>query len=71
MKKLRDLEACISLLEGWQGRGGVDPEQKQAVEYAVDELKLIRRKPNLKRHELHESIRIMVEALVDAFRKRD
>jgi hypothetical protein len=71
MKKLKDLEACISLLEGWQGRGGVDPEQRQAVEYAVGELKRIRRKSNLKRHELHESIRKIVEALVRAFRKRD
>jgi hypothetical protein len=71
MRKLKDLKSCISLLEGMQGRGSVDPEQKQAVEYAVDELKRIRRKPNLKQHELHKSIRTMVEALVRAFTKRD
>ena len=71
MRTLKDLKACISLLEGLQSGGGVDPEQKQSVEYAVDELKRIRRKPNLKRHELHESIRIIVETLVRAFRKQD
>jgi hypothetical protein len=71
MKKLKDLRACISLLEELQDRGGVDPEKKQDVEYAVSELKLIRRKPNLKRHELHESIRTIVETLVRAFTKHD
>lgn len=71
MRKHRDLQACISLLEEVQGRGSVDPEQRQAVEYAVDELKLIRRRPNLKQHELHESIRTIVETLVRAFTIRD
>jgi hypothetical protein len=71
MRKHRDLKACISLLEELQGRGSVDPEQRQAVEYAVDELKLIRRRPNLKQHELHESIRTIVETLVRAFTRRD
>ena len=71
MRKHRDLKACISLLEEVQDRGSVDPEQRQAVEYAVDELKLIRRKPNQKQHELHESIRKIVETLVRVFTKRD
>jgi hypothetical protein len=71
MNKQKDLKACISLLERLQARGGVDPEKKQAVEYAVDVLKQIRRKPNLKRHELCESIRNIVEALVRAFSKQD
>src|SRR5579863_7915630 len=62
MRKQKDLNACISLLEVVQGRGGVEPEQKEAVEYAVGELKRVRRRPNLKRHELHKSIRNMVEA---------
>jgi hypothetical protein len=42
MRKHRDLKACISLLEEVQDRGSVDP-----VEYAVAELKLIRRRPDL------------------------
>lgn len=71
MKKQKDLNACISLLKDLQARGGVDPEKMQAVGYAVDELEKIRRKPNLKRHELHESIRRLVEKLVRAFTNRD
>jgi len=71
MKKQKDLNACISLLEGVQGRGSVTPEKKQAVGYAIDELKRVRRKPNLQQHELHESIRKLVENLVRAFTNRD
>jgi hypothetical protein len=71
MKKQKDLKACILLLRELQARGGVDPEKKQAVGYAVGELEKIRRKPNLKRHELHESIRLVVEKLVRAFTARE
>jgi len=71
MKKQKDLKACISLLERLQGRGGVEPEKNEAVGYAIEQIKRIRRKPNLKRHELHESIRKLVEKLVQAFSNRD
>ena len=71
MKKYKDLNTCISVLESLQGRGGANPEQRQAVGQAIDELKRIRRKPNLKRHELHESIRKLVEKLVQAFSNRN
>ena len=72
MRKSKDLNACISSLEELQCGGSVaDSEQKQAVERVVDELKRIRRKPNLERHEQHESIRKIVEELVRAFKVRD
>ena len=71
MRKLKDLNACISLLERWQARGSVDPEQRQAVGHAIDELKRVRRRSNLKRHEVHISIRTIVEKLVHAFTNRD
>jgi hypothetical protein len=71
MRKHRDLKACISLLEELQDRGSVDPEQRQAVEYAVAELKVIRRRSDLKQHELYESIRTIVETLVRVFTRRD
>ena len=70
MRKQKDLNTCISLLEGLQGRGSADPEQRQAVGYAINELKRVRRKPSLKQHELHESIRKLVENLVRAFTNR-
>ncbi len=71
MRKSRDLSACISFLEDLQSGGSVDPEQRQVVGRVVDELKRIRRKPSLERHELHESICSIVETLVLAFNKRD
>lgn len=71
MRKQKDLNACISSLEGWQCGGSVNPEQRQSVERVVDELKRIRRKPNLNRNEQHEAIRKIVEELLRAFSKRD
>ena len=38
-------------------------EKTEAVGYAVGELETIRRKPNLKRHELHKSVRRLVESV--------
>jgi len=71
MRKNRDLSACISFLEDLQRRGSVDSEQRKAVGNIVDELKRIRRKPILQRHEQDESIRKIVEELIRAFTKRD
>ena len=70
MRKQKDLKACILLLQELQGRGSVEPQQKKAVEYAIDEIKRIRRRPNLKHSETHESIRRIVEALVSVFINR-
>lgn len=71
MRKTRDLNACISLLEDVQSEGSVAPEQKRSVERVVEELKRIRRKPSLGRTEQHESIRKIVEELLRAFHERD
>lgn len=71
MRKSKDLNACISSIEELQRGGSVDSEQKQAVERVVGELKRIRRKPSFRRHELHESIRKIVDELVRAFKSRD
>ena len=71
MKKFGDLNACISLLRDLQRGSDVNPKQKQAVENAVHEIKRIRRKPNLKQHELHESVRFIAESLIEVFVNRD
>ena len=71
MRKNKDLNACISSLEDLQRRSSVELEQRKAVGLVVDELKRIRRKPNLKPHEQNESIRTIVEELIRAFAKRD
>jgi chemotaxis signal transduction protein len=71
MRKSKDLSVCISVLEDLQRRGSVNSEQRKAVGHVVDELKRIRRKPTLERHEQNESIRNIVEELIRAFTKRD
>jgi len=71
MRKNKDLNACISSLEDLQRGGRVDPEKRKSVDRVVDELKRIRRKPDLERTEQHESIRKIVEELVRAFSKLD
>ncbi len=70
MRKCRDLNACILLLENLQSGSSVDPEQKEVVGHVVDELKQIRRKPSMRPGELHESIRNIVEKLVRTFNRR-
>jgi hypothetical protein len=71
MRKNKDLSACISLLGDMQRRGSVDSQKKQALGSVIDELKRIRRKPNLGKREQTESIRKIVEELVRAFMSRD
>jgi hypothetical protein len=67
MHKSKDLNACIAVLKAMQSGSDVTPEQKQAIESVVGEIKRIRRKPNPKRHEIHQSIRTIAEKLVRAF----
>jgi len=71
MKQYKDLNACISLLEGVQSGNSVDPEQREAVGRVIGEIKRIRRRPNLRRHELHEAVRRIAETLIRAFVDRD
>jgi len=71
MRRSKDLSACISFLEDLQRRSSVDPQKKKSVGNVIDELKRIRRKPDLERHEQNESIRKVVEELVRAFTSRD
>lgn len=67
MNKSKDLNACIAILKAVQSGSDVTPEQKQAIESVVGDIKRIRRKPNLRRHEIHQSIRSIAEKLVRAF----
>ena len=43
----------------------------KSVGHVIDEVRRIRRKPNLRRHELHESVRRIAETLIRAFVDRD
>jgi hypothetical protein len=71
MRKSRDLNVCISSLEDLLRGGSVKPQQSKSVERVVEELKLIRRKPGMDRSDQHESIRKIVEQLIQAFMRHD
>ena len=71
MKKFSDLNACIALLRDVQRGGDVNPKQKQAVENVIHEIKQVRRKPNLERHELHKAVRSITESLLYVFCDRE
>jgi hypothetical protein len=67
MRKSKDLNACIAILEAVQSGNDVTPEQKQAIEEVIGEVRKIRRKQNPKRNEIHESVRNIAEKLIRAF----
>ena len=67
MRKSKDLNACIAILEAVQSGNDVTPEQKQAIEEVIGEVRKIRRKQNPKRNEIHESVRKIAEKLIRAF----
>jgi hypothetical protein len=71
MKHFGDLNACISLLRELQCGDDVEPKRKTAVEKAIREINRIRRKPHPKQHELHKSVRLIAESLVEAFVNRE
>jgi len=70
MKKFKELEACIAQLRALQAGSRVEPEQKEYVELAIDELRKLRRKPHPTQHEVHKSVRVIAEALIKAFLER-
>lgn len=45
------------------------PEQKMAIEDVISDVKAIRRKPNLARHEMHQYVRKIAEKLLRIFRR--
>jgi signal recognition particle GTPase len=70
LKHQRDLSACIAKLEAVLARNEVGPEQGKYVNYAINELRELRRKPQTKPHKIHEVVRDAVEALAKAFLER-
>jgi hypothetical protein len=69
MKKNKELNATISLLEGLIARSDVDPEQKKHVGNALVELRWLRRKPTFTQEDVSYCVRKVAEELIDAFRK--
>jgi hypothetical protein len=65
--KNRELNLSIALLHAMLTRTDIEPEQKGHVERAMKALKIFRRKPNPRPHEVARCVREVVEALSQAF----
>lgn len=70
MKRFKELEACIAQLKALRAGSRVEPEQKEYIELAIDELRKLRRMPRAKPHEVFKSVRKVTEAIVKAFLER-
>jgi hypothetical protein len=70
MRKLKELSACIALFQAVHARNEVGPEQKKHLEYAINELRELRRRPHAKHYQVHGRVRKVVEALAKAFLDR-
>lgn len=67
MKQFKDLNASIAHLRAVLARGDVEPEQKQNVEHAIEQLKRLRRKPHCKAADFYRCVREVTEQLLRAF----
>lgn len=70
MKKNKDLQFCIGILQSMQNRDGLEPEQRRKLEKAKANLKCLRRKPNPNRDDIFEAVREVAEAIIKFFVRR-
>ena len=66
VRKVRELNACIASLEAVQARNDVEPEQKECIKLAINELRKLRRNPHARMDKVLASVRTIAEALVKA-----
>lgn len=67
MKKNKNLQFCMDLLQSMRDRDRLEPEQRRALEKAKVKLKHLRRKPNPSRDESFEAVREVAEAIIKNF----
>jgi hypothetical protein len=67
MKKQRDLNVCIVLIRTLLTKGGLEPEQMNALENALKTIKELRRSSSLDRATVFQAVRTITEDLVKAF----
>ena len=67
MKKNKNLQFCMDLLQSMRDRDRLEPEQRRALEKAKVKLKRLRRKPNPSRDESFEAVREVAEAIIKNF----
>ncbi|MBI4441769.1 MAG: hypothetical protein HY649_00180 [Acidobacteria bacterium] len=69
MRKTKELNACIAELQALLAGSNIRPEQRKDVEAAIEQLKGLRRKPDVRRDKLNRCVREVVERLIRAFFK--
>jgi hypothetical protein len=70
MRKQRDLQVCVTLIRAVLTRGGLEPEQRNALENALGSIKELQRPPGTNRLKTYEVVRRITEELVNTFVKR-
>lgn len=66
MRKFSDLTACLAVLQAWQGRNDMEPEQKKNIEKAIKLLKGLRRLSDPTRAEVFRHVREITDAILKA-----
>lgn len=69
MRKQRDLQVCAALIRASLTRGGLEPEQMNALENALKTIRRLRRSSSLDRVRTYQAVRTITEELVMAFVK--
>lgn len=69
MKQIKDLNACIAILQAMLGRSDTQPEQKQNIESAIRSLRVLKRLGQLTRAQMFREIREIIERIVKALLK--
>ena len=69
VKQFKELNACIADLGAVLAGNDVRPEQRKDVEAAIEQLKNLRRTPDVRRDKIHRCVREVVERLIRAFLK--
>ncbi|MFZ0273249.1 MAG: hypothetical protein WB524_00835 [Acidobacteriaceae bacterium] len=69
MKRNKDVQFSIEVLNSMLDRSGLGPEQKSALENALLELKGLRRNANPSKQEVYRVVRKVTELLFTNFTK--
>jgi hypothetical protein len=70
MRKIRELNVCISRLREVQAGNDIGPEQQKEIKRAMEQLKQLRRLPHPTQREVFCAVREITEALLRAFFKQ-
>jgi hypothetical protein len=63
----RKTKACIAAISAARKRGGLRPEQEQALEFAIQRLKKLNRMKQARKSDVYHCVAEISEKLVSAF----